>query len=265
MTPKNSSFKLRSLIRHCCGRQAALFTVSILGMLITLPVYMILGIQSRLRYFDTAALQSQEVRKEILENIQYLFAGNGMVNAALIILAIVAGIATFRYLHVRNQTDFFHALPITRTQMFISHVLTGILAVIPAYLIGVILSYGVCAAYGFADAFTLEMAAYSIFAHIAGFLFVYAVTILAAIISGNTLVSILVCGWFQLGLAAGWVAVRTLIHTLYPASQVSTITIPYYICPITGLFQTTSAPYSYTSINFFASIDEFQINYFGAL
>lgn len=228
MTQKNLSFKFQTLVGNCCRRQSALFTLSALAMIAALPVYMILAIQSQLRYSD---LTNPEVRNSVVLNIRDMLMTGTPVTLSLIALAVIAGIAMFRYLHVRNQTDFFHSLPITRGQMFASHTLSGILAVVPAYLIGTALTCAVCAAYGFSDAIDTKLLAYSVFAHLAGFLMVYAVTILAAIVSGHTLVSLLVCGWFQFGVFAGWAIINQLLYVLYPARVYNIQVNPYWLSP----------------------------------
>ncbi|MDO5784422.1 MAG: hypothetical protein Q4P20_05090 [Eubacteriales bacterium] len=234
MTQKNSSFNFRTLVGNCCRRQSALFTLSALAMIAALPVYMILAIQSQLRFSD---LNNHEVRASLVLNIRDILMAGSPVTLALVALAVIAGIAMFRYLHVRNQTDFFHSLPITRGQLFASHTLSGILAVVPAYLIGTALACAVCVAYGFPDAIDAKLLAYSVFAHLAGFLMVYAVTILAAIVSGHTLVSLLVCGWFQFGAFAGWAVINQLFYVLYPARAYSASTNPYWLSPPIQMFQ----------------------------
>ena len=229
MTQKNSSFKFRTLVWNCCRRQSALFTLSALAMIITLPVYMVLTMQSKLRYVEE--IENPAVRASLVLDFRDVLLTGAPATLALIALAVIAGIAMFRYLHVKNQTDFFHSLPITRTQLFLSHVLCGILAVVPAYLIGTALACAVCTAYGFADVIALKLLAYSVFARIAGFLLVYAVTVLAAIVCGHTLVSLLVCVWFQFGAFFGWVAINQLLYILYPARVFDRGAQPYWLSP----------------------------------
>lgn len=206
MTRENSSFKFRTLLANCCRRQAALFTLSFVSMIAALPVYMILNLQRDIRFY--LANDQTTPREYIVQLIRNELFQNEIVNLALIVLAVIAGIAMFRYLHTRSQTDFFHALPITRGQIFAIRLITGLLAVIPAYLINVALACGVCAAYGYADAVDAKLLAYSILAHLVGFLLIYAVSVLAAILCGHTLVAILVCGWLQFGVYAGWLVVN---------------------------------------------------------
>ncbi|MDO4287391.1 MAG: DUF6449 domain-containing protein [Eubacteriales bacterium] len=234
MTRKSSSCKLGTLIRKCCGRNAALFTLSLLLQLIAMPVYLIMVIHAQLRYTD---LSDAEAREAVRQEIAGMLQEHGMGTIVLVFMAVLAGIAMFRYLHVKKQTDFFHALPVTRGHLFASHFLTGILAVVPSYLLSVVLSCGVCVVYGFADAIDPSILLLSVVVHLAGFLLVYTVSILAAIISGHTLVSLLVCAWFQFGLLAGYTMVDELLYVLYPARLiVSGNGAPVWLSPIFEAF-----------------------------
>ncbi|MCD8355447.1 MAG: DUF6449 domain-containing protein [Clostridia bacterium] len=235
MTQKNSSCKLGTMIGKCCERNAALFTLSMLLQLVAMPVYLIMEIQAMLRYGD---VNIPESRNTIVASIRDMLLAGSIETLALLLLAVLSGIAMFRYLHVKQQTDFFHALPVTRGKLFASRVLSGILAVIPAYLINVLLSCGVCIVYGFSDAIQIDILLLSVVVHVAAFLLVYAVSILAAIVSGHTLVSLLVCGWFQMGLLAGYEAVNQLLYVLYPARVNNSNMIPLWMSPIVKAFCT---------------------------
>ncbi|WP_394272476.1 DUF6449 domain-containing protein [Butyricicoccus sp.] len=238
MTRESSSFKFHTLLANCCRRQAALFTLSLVSMLAVLPISMMLTIQSFLRYmWDN---NDPDTRKNVVESIRGVLMAQELADVALMALAVVAGIAMFRYLHSRSQTDFFGALPIRRGQIFAVRVSTGLLAVIPAYLLGVALTCGVCAAYGFVDAIDGTLLAYSILAHIAGFLLIYAVSILAAILCGHTLVALLVCGWLQFGLFFGFTAVRSLLDILYPARIIAQPDGELWLSPPIALFRMTT-------------------------
>lgn len=231
MTRKNSSCKTRTLVWKCCGRNAALFTLSLLLQLVAMPVGMILRIQEQLQYVD---LSDPEQRDSVWTLIHGLLYEGQLGMFVLAGLAVLCGIAMFRYLHVKQQTDFFHALPVTRGQLFASHVITGVLAVVPAYLLSVVLTCGVCVAYDFADVVQIDILLLSMAVHLAGFLLVYAVSILAAICCGNTLVSLLVCGWFQFGLLAGCEAVDALVYVLYPARVYGNAGMPVWLSPFFG-------------------------------
>ena len=233
MTRNNSSCKLRTLVFNCSVRQAPLYAVAFLAMLLFQPVYTLLNIRSRTRFSD---MSNPDVYSSVCKDLRDSLLVNVPAALLLLILALVAGISAFRYLHVKNQTDFFHALPIRRGQLFASRALTGILAVLPSYLIGVLLSCAVIAAHGYGEILNAPEIVSSIAAHAVGFLLVYAVAVLSAIVCGNTLVSLLVCGWFQLGVLLGWVALDSLLYVLMPARTNGAV-VSLWSSPLIDVFQ----------------------------
>ena len=233
MTRNNSSCKLRTLVFNCSVRQAPLYAVAFLAMLLFQPVYTLLNIRSRTRFSD---MSNPDVYSSVCKDLRDSLLVNVPAAVLLLILALVAGISAFRYLHVKNQTDFFHALPIRRGQLFASRALTGILAVLPSYLIGVLLSCAVIAAHGYGEILNAPEIVSSIVVHAVGFLLVYAVAVLSAIVCGNTLVSLLVCGWFQLGILLGWVALDSLLYVLMPARTNSAV-VSLWSSPLIDVFQ----------------------------
>lgn len=236
MTRKNSSCKLRTLVFTCSVRQAPLYAIAFLAMLIFQPVYTLLDIRSRTRFSD---MSDADVYNSIMKDLHDALIANFPTAGLLLILALIAGISVFRYLHVKNQTDFFHALPIRRGQLFASHVLTGILAVIPAYIVGVLLSCAVIAAHGYGEILSVQEILLSILLHSTGFLLVYAVAVLSAIVCGNTLVSILVCAWFQFGILVGWAALDSVLYILMPA-RTHGAAISLWSSPAVAVFQLLS-------------------------
>lgn len=233
MTRKNSSCKLRTLVFTCSVRQAPLYAIAFLAMLIFQPVYTLLDIRSRTRFSD---MSDADVYNSIMKDLHDALIANFPTAGLLLILALIAGISVFRYLHVKNQTDFFHALPIRRGQLFASHVLTGILAVIPAYIVGVLLSCAVIAAHGYGEILSVQEILLSILLHSTGFLLVYAVAVLSAIVCGNTLVSILVCAWFQFGILVGWAGLDSVLYVLMPA-RTHGAAVSLWSSPAVAVFQ----------------------------
>ena len=235
MTQKNSSckLKLRTLVLQCSVRQAPLYAIAFLAMLVFQPVYMLLDIRSRTRFTD---MSNPDTYHYVLEDLHDALIVNFPTAGLLIILALIAGISAFRYLHVKNQTDFFHALPIRRGQLFASHVLTGILAVLPAYIFGVLLSCAVIAAHGYGEILSAPEILFSLLLHSTGFLLVYAVSVLAAIVCGNTLVSLLLCAWFQFGLLVGWIGLDSLLYILMPA-RTQGAEVSLHVSPMIEAFQ----------------------------
>ena len=64
----------------------------------------------------------------------------GYLQAAIAVLAVLSALTGFSYIHSREKTDFFHALPVKRTVLFGTTWLSGLLIVLIPYLISSILT-----------------------------------------------------------------------------------------------------------------------------
>lgn len=224
MTRGNSSynFSWKKLLLNNCRRQIPLFSLSLLALVIFAPIQTVLFLQSNRRFWV------QE------ENLQYIYSNvrselneGWFATYMLIILAVVAAMSVFHYLHSRNQTDFYHALPLRRGQLFALNTATGLLAVVPAYIIGMMLNCAVIAGYGYGDAILWKRLLLSMALHLAGFLLIYAVSILCAILCGNTLVALFGCAWLQGGIMVGVFCVELLLDIMYPTRVVTAMMHPW--------------------------------------
>lgn len=226
MTRGNSSYNWKKLLLNNCRRQIPLFSLSLLALIIFAPIQTVLFLQSNRRMWA------------VEENLQYIYSvvrselnEGWFATATLIMLAVVAAMSVFHYLHSRNQTDFYHALPLRRGQLFALNTATGLLAVVPAYIIGVLLSCAVIAGYGYGGAILWKRLLLSMALHLAGFLLVYAVSILCAILCGNTLVALFGCAWLQGGIMVGVWCVELLLDIMYP-TRVITATMHAWLSPV---------------------------------
>ncbi|MDD6612318.1 MAG: hypothetical protein PUE91_08955, partial [Clostridiales bacterium] len=71
MTRKNLSCKTRTLVWKCCGRNAALFTLSLLLQLVAMPVGMILRIQEQLQYVDLSDPEQRDSVWTLIHGLLY--------------------------------------------------------------------------------------------------------------------------------------------------------------------------------------------------
>ena len=225
MTRGNSSYNWKKVLWNNCRRQIPLFSLSLLALVIFAPIQMMLFLQANKRYWG------QE------ENLQYIYSSiRSELNEGffavmiLIVLGVVAAMTVFHYLHSRNQTDFYHALPLRRGQLFALNTVTGLLAVVPAYIIGTLLSCAVIAGYGYGGAILWKRLLLSMALHLVGFLLVYAVSIFAAILCGNALVALFGCAWLQGGIMIGVWCVELLRDIMYP-THVATAVMHSWLSP----------------------------------
>ena len=212
MTSKNFSFK--SLVRHNITSRMWAIALSILGCMagLLLPIFAIqqnyrvqLELAAEPDYVFTAA----DVLKNTQNNIaQVISFDSPFIKLVLIVLAILCGVAMFRYLHDRRQVDFYHALPISRGKLFAVNYISGALLVLPFYLIVLVIGLIFASAMGLGGQITGALLVQSILGNIAYFLLNYTVAVLCTVLTGNTIITVLLGIWAQLGIPVLMVMVQ---------------------------------------------------------
>lgn len=204
MTSKNLSFKY--LVRHHMTSRLWAVALGILGCLgsLLLPVFII-----QQNYKLEVSLAEQNVSNYTVERalknaqesiLSILSFDNPFIKLVLIVLAILCGVAMFRYLHERNQVDFFHALPVKRGQWFAANYVSGVLLVLPIYLIVLFISIGCANAMGLGGQLNPASILQGIVGNILYFLLNYSVTVLCTILTGNTIITVLLVIWAEFSL-----------------------------------------------------------------
>ena len=121
MTSKNFSFK--GMLGDSLRRNLWGFVLGGVGFFFSLLLPVLMTMQ---RALENRAEQLQQFPELVDQNWQsalstvsvLLGGGNPFVKTAFVVMAIVCGIAMFAYLHTRQKVDFYHSLPISRTQLF---------------------------------------------------------------------------------------------------------------------------------------------------
>lgn len=127
-----------------------------------------------------------------------------LVTFVLFCGAVVMGIATFSYLHNKKQVDFYHSLPVKRGLQFAVHITTGILLPAVIYLIAVGMAVVVAASNGVVSGELLSAAISGYLANLMYYVLVYATVVLAVMMTGTIVASLLgsaVFFWYFLGLS----------------------------------------------------------------
>lgn len=116
------------------------------------------------------------------------------VVAAVCITAFITAISGYAYLHSKAQIDAFHSLPVSRSQLFWARYLSGILQFFIPFVIHVLICAGIIAN---KNAFSTETAL-AMFTFIGIqliiFLLSYSVSVMAVVLTGNMIVSIMGTG-----------------------------------------------------------------------
>ena len=173
-------------------RRNWVFWLSFLTFLCYFPGYLVLGlnnIKSRYEGADAASLLRMQERME--ETVEELFLLNGLMPVLVIGLAILIGMQGFVYLHNKKQVDFYHSQPVSRKRRFSVLWFNGIVIFIAAYLINMVLGIAVAATFGCMSGVILTGAIKAFFLYLLLFLGIYNISIIAVLLTGNTLVSLL--------------------------------------------------------------------------
>lgn len=120
--------------------------------------------------------------------------GNVLLTIATVAAAILCGLSGFSYLHNRQQLDLYHSMPIRRSMLYFSKYVAGCLY----FLIPLLLHLIICLVITMTnDAFSSHAVNNALGLLVTEFLFymlVYSTTIIAVMLTGNIIISILGAG-----------------------------------------------------------------------
>lgn len=129
---------LPSLTCKVIKRHIWLLVLAAIGFALNMPVMVALiwsNLSPKSRYLSGYA-----------NDVQELF--NAGSAAIIAVGAVLAAFTLFRYLHNRNQVDFYHSLPIKREKFFAANVLAGLLIFLLPYLAAHVLALPLLAGSG---------------------------------------------------------------------------------------------------------------------
>ena len=115
---------------------------------------------------------------------------NSVAIAGIMIMASLNAIHGMKYLHNRQEADFYGSIPVLRTQKFSAAFLNGILLGIIPYILMQLLAALIGASKGFVTAAGFAFAMQTMLLEIVGYILIYSVIVLAAILTGHTAVTV---------------------------------------------------------------------------
>ena len=201
MTSKNFSFK--GMLGDSLRRNVWGFVLGGVGFFFSLLLPVLMTMQ---RALENRAEQLQQFPELVDRNWQsalstvstLLGGGNLFVKTAFVVMAIVCGIAMFAYLHTRQKVDFYHSLPISRTQLFVNNYLTGVIFAVSTYAVMLVITLVCTYAMGFGAAVHWSEIGGAVLCHLIVFLLLYALTVLTTVVCGNTVITLLLLAWVML-------------------------------------------------------------------
>ncbi|WP_285825088.1 DUF6449 domain-containing protein [Schaedlerella arabinosiphila] len=188
MTSKISYSKF---IKEDIRRRGWLLVLSAVLLLLCVTVSTLLMLEASLSNV------SQDELAEQWNIFRAIFPGllNGSYNlllfAALLLLGGLCAVTGFSYLHSREQTDFYHSLPLSRRQLFFISYLGGLLIFLVPYLAASLLAVLAGFAHGFFTLPVLGRCFLSVLGGTLAFLMVYHLMILAMMLTGKVVTGIL--------------------------------------------------------------------------
>ncbi len=208
MTSKNSSYK--TLVRRNLSSRLWAVVLTFLGSLSTLLLPVFVVNQNFQRQMEEYAHLIEAGRKptskeEILRGaqdtaLQILSMDNPFIKIVVVFLAILCGVAMFRYLHDRQQVDFYHALPMNRGRLFVLNYVSGILLVLPVFLLVFVLTTIVAMSMGLGGLLTAGGWIQTFLAHTVFFLLNYTLAVVCTVVTGNTIITILLGIWAEVSI-----------------------------------------------------------------
>ncbi len=197
MTSKKSFFEL---LRDGLRRNLWAIVLSGLGFFFTLLLPSLMVMQRVLEDLEMAKsigeMQYKAQWKGALDDVKFTFGPeNPAVILAFIVLAAVLGITMFAYLHSRQKVDFYHSLPLSRTKLFCSNFVTGILCAVPMYFIMLVITLICVNAMGFSEAISANFILGAVLDNMVCFFIIYALTVLTTVLCGNTIITLLLWLW----------------------------------------------------------------------
>lgn len=193
-----------ALVRDNLRRHIWALVLSAVGFFFVLPLPVAMQGQQLLQRLGeinkNVGMADVQTAEELIESASGTAAGilgydNFMVKAGMLIMAVVCGIMLFSYLHNRTRVDFYHALPISRTCLFGTRFVCGIVMVLPAYLVMQLLAVAIAYGFGMGGGVVWAHIARNIAVNVVFFLCIYAISVLCTVLCGNTIIAVLLDCW----------------------------------------------------------------------
>lgn len=200
MTSRSSSSK--GLVRDGVRRSLWAVVLSTLAFFMSMLLPSLMEMQHALenrRDMITSGALSFEVEQNwqwSLSSVADRLGGeNVLVKIAVFVLAVVVGTVMFAYLHDRRKVDFYHSLPVSREKLYAVNYATGAVCVLVPYLVMRALTMVCAHAMGFGAALGLKTLLGVILSDMIFFLLLFAMSALATIVCGNTIIALLLQLW----------------------------------------------------------------------
>ncbi|WP_346704829.1 hypothetical protein [uncultured Agathobaculum sp.] len=241
MTSK--SFSSKGLLGDSLRRNLWGFVLGGVGFFFSLLLPVLMTMQ---RALETRAHQLQQYPDLVDQDWQsalsavssLLGGGNPFVKTTFVVMAIVCGVAMFAYLHARQKVDFYHSLPISRTQLFVNNYLTGVIFAVSTYVVMLAIALACTFAMGFGAAVDWSAIGGAVLSHLIVFLLLYALTVLTTVVCGNTVIALLLLAWVMLSPMLVYMLYSGLCNKFYQTYTMQSVNMKavFHLSPLVQFF-----------------------------
>jgi ABC-2 type transport system permease protein len=184
------------LMREDVKRRLWAIAISMIAFLFVLPVYIATSLERELKLIKVGMDIGD--KKFFLSNtaMQCLGLNNIPLELLTIILAVICGISGFYYLQSKKKVDFYHSLPVKRESLFASSYVVGIAIYVIPYLLSLAIGFVIVGANGVFQTDVLLVAWRAFGVNLLNYCITYTVVIIAVLLTGQLIVSILATGVF---------------------------------------------------------------------
>lgn len=182
-------------VREDMKRRNWIFGISFLAFFCCFPGYLLLRLNNILSVYENADATGLIIMQRRMDDVvNALFHSNGVLPVLIIFLAVLIGMQEFAYLHNKKQVDFYHSQPVSRKRRFLVLWFDGVVIFVVTYWVNMLLGMMVAAVFGSMSGMILTGAIKAFCLYLLLFLGIYHLAMIAVLLTGNTLVSLLMMG-----------------------------------------------------------------------
>ena len=228
MTSKRSFI---DMLKEDIRRRIWPIALSLIGFFFALPVLALIKLEDHVNSLIEGWDSLVSLQRSFV--VYTLGPSNGCAIAGLMIMAVLNALQGMKYLHNRQEADFYGSLPVLRRTRFNAAFVNGILIAVIPYMIMQMAAAAIGASRGFVTGAGFIFAVQTMLLEIVGFLLMYTVVVLAAVLTGHTAVAVAGGTVLSFALLAYSVLIEgyksTYFVTMYDAASPEA----YYLSPFT--------------------------------
>lgn len=214
-------------------------------MFLLYPVYNIISLSSMKNNLAEMAANGQSAAELAGEEsyIRTVFASNigfsGIFVLAAAFFAVLFAVQGFSFLYNRQKMDVYMSVPVSGSKRFVLLWANGVICFGAAGLTGLILCWGIGAAYGVLDAVMLVQSFMAFLVNMLAFTAMYNLSLFAVMLTGNVLTALLGCSvlfFYEFVIRQIFSALKTMFFYSYCGIDDSRLMALPWLTPFAGYF-----------------------------